>query len=67
MIIYECNFYVYIFSLVFLSLQLYMHCSILPQKLVYGGFLEYVVNAHSSWFLMKGAPFGSQMVALVVG
>jgi hypothetical protein len=26
------------------------------KKLVSRGFLEYVANAHGSWFLMKGAP-----------
>ena len=42
MIKYEYHFfYVYIFSLVFSSL-----------KLVYRGFLEYVVDARGSWFIV---------------
>ena len=43
MTIYECNFF-------------YIHKT--KQKHVYRGFLEYVVNAHDSWFFMKGAPAG---------
>ena len=58
MSIYECEFlYVYILSLVFLSLNLYVYCLTLQQKLVlYRGFEEFVAKTHDSWFLMKGAP-----------
>ena len=47
MTIYECNFfYVYILSFVSLSMRLYVHSLIL----LYREFLEYVANAHGSWF-----------------
>ena len=50
-------FHVYIVALVFLIIE-YVHE---PLDFIKGGlvckrFLEYVVNACPSWFLMKGAP-----------
>ena len=60
--IYECKlFCIYILSLVFLSLKLHVYCLISQKKLVYRVFLEYVVNTHGSWFLIKGASHGCWM------
>ena len=58
MTMYECRYlYIYILSLVFLAMKLYVYCLILQQtKHKYRGFLEYVANARGSYFLMKGAP-----------
>ena len=41
------------------ALKVYVYCLIShkkTQKLVYRGFLQYVIAAHGSWFLIKGAP-----------
>ena len=57
MTIYKCRFFnLYILSLVFLSLNVYVNQLILSRGgLVYRGLLEYVVNACAPWFLMKDA------------
>ena len=56
MTIYECKlFYICILSYIFLMIKFYLYF------LYIGGFLEYVVNTHGSWFLMKKRPPGSQI------
>ena len=64
MTIYECKFvFVHILALVFLSLIIVLLIAWFYKyknnKTVYRGFLEYVVNARSSWFSMKVYPLGT--------
>ena len=57
--------YVYILSLVFLSLKLYMYCLILQKNNCIERFLKYVANAHYSWFLMNVHPTSINILYLM--
>ena len=57
MTIYECRifFSTHIVTCIFITEFVCEPLDFIKGELVYRGFLEYVVNAYASWFLMKGA------------
>ena len=70
MTMYECQFllHIHIVTRIFIIDILHIFLDLTTQKkLVYRGFLEYVVNARGSCFLMKGAcPKGKEKKKVII-